>query len=148
MLNAGESPPHVLLFARLNFSTAFSTNAVSICHSIGLEQVSRIEASIRYLLEFDVAITADVEDKIVMALHDKMTQCRYMDPIASFHLDISPENVCEVDIMGRGKAALQEVNSHLGERFINICVLKVQEEKRQKNCFMKVMIMKFQTVSY
>ena len=35
---------------RMNFSTAWSTNAVSICHSCGLTKVSRIERSRRYLL--------------------------------------------------------------------------------------------------
>ncbi len=37
---------------RLNFSTAFSTNATSICHGIGLTCVSRIEYSTRYLIQF------------------------------------------------------------------------------------------------
>ena len=35
---------------RSNFSTAFSTNAVSICQSCGLNQVTRLEKSRRYLL--------------------------------------------------------------------------------------------------
>ena len=35
---------------RSNFSTAFSTNAVSICQSCGLGQVTRLEKSRRYLL--------------------------------------------------------------------------------------------------
>ena len=37
---------------RLNFSTAFSTNAVSICHSAGLTSVNRVEQSTRYLIHF------------------------------------------------------------------------------------------------
>ena len=42
---------------RLNFSTALSTNAVSICKNIGLdEKVSRIEKSTIYLFEIEVII--------------------------------------------------------------------------------------------
>lgn len=43
---------------RFNFSTADSTNSVSICHSAQLTYVKRIEVSIRYLLSFDVNTTA------------------------------------------------------------------------------------------
>ena len=40
---------------RLNFSTAFSTNAVAICRASGLkEKVERIERSLVYLLKFQV----------------------------------------------------------------------------------------------
>ncbi len=39
---------------RLNFSTPFSTNAVSIVSSIGLSSVKRIECSSLYLISFDV----------------------------------------------------------------------------------------------
>jgi phosphoribosylformylglycinamidine synthase len=38
---------------RFNFSTADSTNSVSICQNVGLKQVVRIETSIKYLLTFD-----------------------------------------------------------------------------------------------
>lgn len=36
---------------RLAFSTAFSTNAVSICQSCGLDKVTRLERSRRYLIQ-------------------------------------------------------------------------------------------------
>lgn len=40
---------------RLNFSTAFSTNAVAICRASGLQdKVFRIERSLVYLLRFQV----------------------------------------------------------------------------------------------
>jgi phosphoribosylformylglycinamidine synthase len=35
---------------RFNFSTAESTNSVSICHSLDLKDIKRIETSIRYLI--------------------------------------------------------------------------------------------------
>lgn len=42
---------------RLNFSTAFSTNAVAICRASGLQdRVHRIERSLVYLLRFQVRL--------------------------------------------------------------------------------------------
>ena len=38
---------------RMNFTTAWSTNAVSVCHACGLTKISRIERSRRYKLLFN-----------------------------------------------------------------------------------------------
>ncbi|CAH1793843.1 unnamed protein product [Owenia fusiformis] len=104
---------------RLNFSTAFSTNAVSICQSIGLKNVTRIECTTRYLITFTQpnGVSLVSCDGIVNALHDRMTQCRYLQPISSFDLHIQREAVYEVDIMTNGKAALEKANKHLGLAF-------------------------------
>lgn len=44
-----------------------------------------------------------------------MTQCRYLEPLLSFALDKKPEPWFEVDIMGKGRAALEKVNDRLGK---------------------------------
>jgi phosphoribosylformylglycinamidine synthase len=42
---------------RLNFSTAFSTNAVSICAAVDLgKKINRIERSILYLIKYEVIL--------------------------------------------------------------------------------------------
>ncbi|SVB25482.1 uncharacterized protein METZ01_LOCUS178336, partial [marine metagenome] len=41
---------------RLNFSTAWSTNAVSVCKACGLEKIERIERSRRYLVHSDTPL--------------------------------------------------------------------------------------------
>ncbi|MFH1025225.1 MAG: hypothetical protein V1764_00910 [Nitrospirota bacterium] len=45
--------PHCILEVgpRMNFTTAWSTNAVSICHECGLTKITRIERSRRYILK-------------------------------------------------------------------------------------------------
>lgn len=53
--------------------------------------------------------------QVVAALHDRMTECRYLKPLTSFLLDKKPEPWYEVDIVGKGKAALENVNEHLGK---------------------------------
>lgn len=111
---------------RLNFSTAWSTNAVSICASIGLKKIERIECSIRYLIhtkskdEADSKpITPKEEHELVRKLHDRMTQCRYLKPLTSFDISGSAEDWYEVDVIGNGRAALEKANKDLGLAFDN-----------------------------
>ncbi|XP_075235216.1 phosphoribosylformylglycinamidine synthase [Lycorma delicatula] len=105
---------------RLNFSTAFSTNAVSICHSVGLTQITRLEVSIRYLISCDVEgleISKTLEHQIVNELHDRMTEMRYLEPVSTFDHGIVPEQWFQVDVLKNGKKALEDVNKQLGLAF-------------------------------
>lgn len=108
---------------RLNFSTAWSTNAVSVCHAVGLQCVKRIEASIRYLIktsgEYDISsqLTKQEKELIVKSLHDPMTECQYHKPLESFDINVSPEPCYEIDVMGDGKIALEKANASLGLSF-------------------------------
>ena len=119
--------------SRLNFSTAFSTNAVSICKSIGLERVTRIEYSIRYLITVQseagagdsVTNQESLESRMVSVLHDKMTQCRYETPVQSFRLSVKPDPVYAVDIMHEGRKALEKVNNDLGRNWVAKFVKKL-----------------------
>ena len=64
---------------RLNFCTAFSTNALSICHAIG-QEIERIERSHRYVIAPHEPFSDDETRRIARSLHDRMTECRYMTP--------------------------------------------------------------------
>lgn len=105
---------------RLNFCTSWSTNAVAVCQAAGLGNVKRLEQSIRTLITgFDiqgkpVPISSDTEQLIASLLHDRMTQCRYTQPLTSFSIEVEPSEVFDIDIMGRGRAALEEVNNTMG----------------------------------
>ena len=106
----------------MNFSTPFSTNAVSMCKSIDLCHINRIEYSTRYLIKFEDRtskdderiLTKDLECLIVSVLHDKMTHCHYKEQINSFELEIKPKEVFEVDLLSQGRAALEKANKELG----------------------------------
>jgi phosphoribosylformylglycinamidine synthase len=111
---------------RLNFSTAWSTNAVSICHSVGLIQVKRIEESLRYLVGIDpnggnktapIGYDAELSKSLASVLHDKMTQCIYEQPLESFDVHIQPSEWFEVDLLSKGRSALEKVNKDLGLAF-------------------------------
>ncbi|XP_062608746.1 phosphoribosylformylglycinamidine synthase-like isoform X1 [Saccostrea cucullata] len=106
---------------RLNFSTPFSTNTVSICKSVGITDVTRIEFSTRYLLTFteDFQLDGEEEQKVVDSIHDKMTQCRYLTPVETFNLEVKPEDVYEIDVMGEGREALEKASEKQGLAFDN-----------------------------
>ncbi|XP_054160754.1 phosphoribosylformylglycinamidine synthase-like [Oppia nitens] len=103
---------------RLSFSTAFSTNAVSICAAVGLAaKINRIERSIRYQISFEGEISGEVESLIVNQLHDRMTEQRYTKPIDSFALPVNTETWTEIDIINRGEEALRQISDELGLAF-------------------------------
>ena len=89
---------------RLNFATAWSSNMVSICRAIGLDCVSRVERSRRYLVP-------DGEDleSFIASHHDRMTECPYPEPLTTFETGIEPEPVYEVDLMSKGPDGLLEI---------------------------------------
>lgn len=89
---------------RMNFATAYSTNIVAICQSCGLEKVTRIERSRRYLLAPGVD-----RGKFIEEHHDRMTECEYDQPLETFETGIEPEPVFEIPMMENGPNALLEV---------------------------------------
>ncbi|KAK6630680.1 hypothetical protein RUM44_002849 [Polyplax serrata] len=99
---------------RLNFSTAFSSNAVSICQSVGIQGVERLELSIRYQIFYHKLPNAAQKSQIISNLHDRMTQTQYVKPLESFDLGVKTEKWFEIDIMGQGRKALESVNQKLG----------------------------------
>ncbi|MBN1962119.1 MAG: phosphoribosylformylglycinamidine synthase [Deltaproteobacteria bacterium] len=94
---------------RLNFETAFSTNAVAICHACGLDTVTRLERSRRYLLPPE----SNRQDFIAKH-HDRMTECTYPTPLVTFDTGLKPKPVQTVPIISQGIEALRELNNELG----------------------------------
>uniref|UniRef100_A0A336M968 Phosphoribosylformylglycinamidine synthase n=1 Tax=Culicoides sonorensis TaxID=179676 RepID=A0A336M968_CULSO len=116
---------------RFNFSTADSTNSVSICHSAHITCVTRVEKSIRYLVSFTNALhnsaAQHLNDGIVALLSDRMTQCQYTEknmPRESFNEQLPKKNLNESDwffvpVLSEGRSALEKVNNELGLAFDN-----------------------------
>uniref|UniRef100_A0A4W6D2E1 Phosphoribosylformylglycinamidine synthase n=1 Tax=Lates calcarifer TaxID=8187 RepID=A0A4W6D2E1_LATCA len=115
-LTEGSGEKLVEIGPRLNFSTAWSTNAVSICQSAGLTNVTRVELSRRFLIKTVTELNGDLK-KLIECLYDSMTECIYQHPITSFAVETKPQPVFEVDILGRGRAALETANDDLGLAF-------------------------------
>lgn len=102
---------------RLNFTTAWSTNAVSICHAAGLTCVSRLERAHRYLITVGENLDLKKREKLVAALHDPMTEQEYKIPLESFSVEVKPQNWWKVDVLRDDKKAIQETSNIMGLAF-------------------------------
>jgi phosphoribosylformylglycinamidine synthase len=100
---------------RLNFQTAWSTNAVSVCRSAGLDKIWRIERSRRYKL---VGLKGDDTQRtlarVTEALYDRMTECPYPSMLTTFDPGTTPEPVYAVPVMEEGRSAIEKINRELG----------------------------------
>lgn len=101
---------------RLSFTTAWSTNAVAICRACGLDAVERIERSRRYLLRGS-GLGPELVEAFAALVHDRMTECVYPEPLASFALHVTPTPTTTVPLLEEGRAALERINRELGLSF-------------------------------
>ncbi len=103
---------------RLNFTTAWSTNAVSICFSCGLKKVNRIERSRRFRFFTGTKAGESVGHKltplILPHINDRMVDCLYPERLESFDTGIVPDQVYSIPLIERGRDALIELNRSLG----------------------------------
>ena len=114
---------------RMNFTTAWSTNAVSVCHACGLTKVTRIEKSRRYKLVTSAearkraseekpsklsSLQASELSAFLALVHDRMTECPYPEPLTTFETGVKPEVVFDIPFIEEGKSALEKINTRMG----------------------------------
>jgi phosphoribosylformylglycinamidine synthase len=143
---------------RMNFTTAWSTNAVSVCHACGLTKISRIERSRRYRLaishqsivnshcsrdkNFD-SMTNDLMTKFLDLIHDRMTECSYPERLTTFETGIEPEPVYTIPLIEEGKEALEKINTEMGlglddwdiDYYYNLFVNDIGRNPTNVECF-------------
>ncbi|XP_021739143.1 probable phosphoribosylformylglycinamidine synthase, chloroplastic/mitochondrial [Chenopodium quinoa] len=102
---------------RLSFTTAWSTNAVSICRSCSLTEVNRLERSRRYMLFSKNPLQEQQINDFAAMVHDRMTECVYTQRLTSFKTNLVPEEVLYVPVMEQGRKALEEINAKMGLAF-------------------------------
>jgi phosphoribosylformylglycinamidine synthase len=144
-LHPGPRPRVLEAGPRMNFSTAWSTNAVSVCHACGLRKVTRIERSRRYCLELaeDAAMTKIQETAFLSLVHDRMTECPYPKPLKNFETGIKPEPVRIIPLMEQGRAALEKINRGMGlglddwdlEYYTDLFVKDIRRNPTNVECF-------------
>ncbi|MFC2021258.1 phosphoribosylformylglycinamidine synthase [Chloroflexota bacterium] len=94
---------------RLDSETAYSTNAVAICHACGLEKVVRVERSRRYLVTME-----NDRERFINENHDRMTECPYPEQLKSFRTGTVPEKTFSVPLLGSGIDELRRFNREKG----------------------------------
>jgi phosphoribosylformylglycinamidine synthase len=84
LLTAHPNSTVVEVGPRLTFSTAWSANAVSVCTSVGISTVTRIEKSRRYVVESTGPLSDADKVAFEELVHDRMTEEVYRVPLTSF----------------------------------------------------------------
>mmetsp|Transcript_24907 Transcript_24907/g.68666 ORF Transcript_24907/g.68666 Transcript_24907/m.68666 type:complete len:1318 (+) Transcript_24907:347-4300(+) len=101
---------------RMTFTSAFSSNATSICKACGVP-VGRLELSRRYRFHLSDDISETAIRELKKMLHDRMTEEEYDKPLTTFDNGAKPVPVETVPIMKEGRAALERINAEKGLGF-------------------------------
>ena len=130
---------------RMNFTTAWSTNAVSVCHACGLKKITRLERSRRYKITVnDTADLNEIQRTAFLALvHDRMTECLYPKPLTTFETGIKPEPLRIIPLMEEGRPALEKLNREMGlglddwdlNYYTNLFVQDIKRNPTNVECF-------------
>jgi phosphoribosylformylglycinamidine synthase len=102
---------------RMNFSTAWNTNCVSVLKAADIKIVPRIERSRRYLVSSAQPLTAEQKAKFVSIIHDRMTEMVYESPLTTFETGVTPKPVKWVPVMEQGRKALEDISKDDGLGF-------------------------------
>ena len=103
-----------LVIPRFGTISPWSSKASDIARNCGLDKVQRLERGIAYYVE---GTFSDTEaEQVAAALHDRMTQLvleRFEDAEHLFS-HAQPKPLTAVDVLGGGRAALEQANVSLG----------------------------------
>jgi phosphoribosylformylglycinamidine synthase len=128
---------------RMNFSTAWSTNAVSICNACGLKKITRIERSRRIKIGSASGLDRTQLERFASGLHDRMTECVYPEQLRTFDTGIKPEPVYSVPLFEKGRPALEKINMDMGlgldewdiDYYFNLFVNDIGRNPTNVECF-------------
>ncbi len=143
---------------RMNFTTAWSTNAVSVCHACGLTKIIRIERSRRYKLMLSKQLPPHPPltkggmgggdnslnlEPFLDIIHDRMTECPYPERLTTFETGIKPEPFHVIPLVEEGKGALKKLNAEMGlglddwdlEYYYNLFVKEIGRNPTNVECF-------------
>lgn len=101
---------------RMTFTSAFSSNAVSICKACDLP-VGRLELSKRYRFSLSSSLSSAAVKAMKAMLHDRMTEEEYEAALTTFDSGAKAEPVIRVPIMEQGRTALEKINEEKGLGF-------------------------------
>ncbi|GIX32016.1 MAG: phosphoribosylformylglycinamidine synthase [Porticoccaceae bacterium] len=105
-----------LVVPRRGTISPWSSKATDIAHNAGLAAVRRLERGVRYFLHCDVPLRGEAWADAAALLHDRMTEEVLADEgeAAALFASAAPRPLARVDLLGGGRAALEEANRRLG----------------------------------
>ncbi|MFA6043117.1 MAG: phosphoribosylformylglycinamidine synthase, partial [Patescibacteria group bacterium] len=119
---------HIEVGPRLAIVSPFSTNAVAICHACGLQTITRVERSRRFVFKRadGTSLSSAEEARLLPHLYDRMTEERYGQPPKSFDQEVRRQPLPLIPILAEGKAALirasKEMGLGLGDQLVTYAV--------------------------
>ncbi len=129
--------------SKLSRVSPWSTRIVAVCHSSGLNTITRLERICRYKFTFKNGIKPDPEtqDKINRVFHDFMTEQVYPDRLDSFDTNEVPKKTVVIDVLDKGYAVLERTNKELGAKLgvmqlRHIFNLSVKHQKNPTDVFL------------
>ncbi len=112
-LPAKPAPDLFFVTPRIGTISPWSSKATEIARLCGLEELIRIERGVRWRIE---GALPDDRPRIAPLIHDRMTETVLDDPEALGRLfsHAEPAPLVTVDVIGRGREALEEANRSMG----------------------------------
>ena len=103
-----------LVIPRFGTISPWSSKASDIARNCGLEKIQRLERGIAYYVAGEIS-DADAA-RIAASLHDRMTQLvlAQFEDAADLFSHAQPRSLTAVDVLGGGRAALEQANVALG----------------------------------
>ncbi|MBI5101664.1 MAG: phosphoribosylformylglycinamidine synthase [Nitrospirae bacterium] len=133
---------------RMNFTTAWSSNAVSVCHACGLTGITRVERSRRYRFTCDEqsglpSVGHPSVVRFLELVHDRMTECLYPEVLKSFDPGTKAEPVRIIPLVEEGRPALERINREMGlglddwdlDYYYNLFVKDIGRNPTNVECF-------------
>jgi phosphoribosylformylglycinamidine synthase len=138
-----DSKPIFEVGPRMNFTTAWSTNAVSVCRACGLHKITRIERSRRYELITLEPLNPRILEPFLDFIHDRMTECPYTNTLTTFETGMKPEPVFVLPLIEEGPDVLKKINREMGlgfdewdiDYYYNLFVRDIGRNPTNVECF-------------
>lgn len=105
-----------VVIPRFGTISPWASKATDIAHNCGLDQIQRIERGQIYTFACSEYLTAEQRQTVAGLIHDRMTQVvlNDIDDAKALFAKATPGQFASVDILGRGKVALEEANQSYG----------------------------------
>ncbi|WP_143047587.1 phosphoribosylformylglycinamidine synthase [Thorsellia anophelis] len=106
----------LFVIPRIGTISPWASKATDIAHNAGLKQIKRLERAIRYDIELTQSLTETTQTQLMHLLHDRMTESVIHDieQAAQLVKDSEPKPLVVIDLLSKGRLALEEANKSLG----------------------------------
>ena len=103
-----------LVIPRFGTISPWSSKATDIAHNCGLAKIERLERGIAYYISGE--LSENDRQTVAAVLHDRMTQLVLgaLEDAAGLFSHAEPKPLTAVDVLGGGRAALEQANVQLG----------------------------------